>query len=192
METDQPAPENPNQVSSDEQGTSPAAARSYDCTFCKRGFSNSQALGGHMNIHRRDKAKSKQASPTETTQQSLDIPMIIPSYSPNHRSSTTQPIADSKSSQERNSPGKWPWVIQDDDVKERDKTCLVGSEIRQLPLFDKKPSITDQNPSSQVQGGSEKGLSSRQGSSGSELDLELRLGSEPQDSSPTMTTIKFF
>ncbi|XP_042426225.1 transcriptional regulator TAC1-like [Zingiber officinale] len=30
----------------------------YGCTFCKRGFSNAQALGGHMNIHRKDRAKA--------------------------------------------------------------------------------------------------------------------------------------
>ncbi|CAN1849885.1 Transcriptional regulator TAC1 [Linum perenne] len=29
---------------------------SYTCGFCKRGFSNAQALGGHMNIHRKDRA----------------------------------------------------------------------------------------------------------------------------------------
>ncbi|XP_020590175.1 zinc finger protein 11-like [Phalaenopsis equestris] len=33
--------------------------RSYECNFCKRGFSNAQALGGHMNIHRKDRAKMK-------------------------------------------------------------------------------------------------------------------------------------
>ncbi|GAB4843213.1 hypothetical protein Ancab_013180 [Ancistrocladus abbreviatus] len=33
--------------------------RSFECNFCKRGFTNAQALGGHMNIHRRDKSKSK-------------------------------------------------------------------------------------------------------------------------------------
>ncbi|XP_059445034.1 transcriptional regulator TAC1 [Corylus avellana] len=32
---------------------------SYECTFCKRGFDNAQALGGHMNIHRKDRAKTK-------------------------------------------------------------------------------------------------------------------------------------
>ncbi|KAI3811804.1 hypothetical protein L1987_21536 [Smallanthus sonchifolius] len=32
-------------------------SRSYTCTFCKRGFSNAQALGGHMNVHRKDKAR---------------------------------------------------------------------------------------------------------------------------------------
>jgi hypothetical protein len=32
--------------------------RSYECTFCKRGFTNAQALGGHMNIHRKDRSKA--------------------------------------------------------------------------------------------------------------------------------------
>ncbi|XP_043694617.1 transcriptional regulator SUPERMAN-like [Telopea speciosissima] len=35
-------------------------SRSYGCVFCKRGFTTAQALGGHMNIHRRDRAKTKQ------------------------------------------------------------------------------------------------------------------------------------
>lgn len=42
-----------------DDGGAGAAARSYDCAFCKRGFTNAQALGGHMNIHRKDKAKAK-------------------------------------------------------------------------------------------------------------------------------------
>ncbi|KAL8517525.1 hypothetical protein ACS0TY_015685 [Phlomoides rotata] len=36
--------------------------KSFKCTFCKRGFTNAQALGGHMNIHRRDRAKLKELS----------------------------------------------------------------------------------------------------------------------------------
>ncbi|RAL38378.1 hypothetical protein DM860_002356 [Cuscuta australis] len=32
-------------------------SRSYECTFCKGGFTNAQALGGHMNIHRKDRLK---------------------------------------------------------------------------------------------------------------------------------------
>ncbi|XP_047152236.1 transcriptional regulator SUPERMAN-like [Vigna umbellata] len=34
--------------------------RPYSCTFCKREFRSAQALGGHMNIHRRDRARLKQ------------------------------------------------------------------------------------------------------------------------------------
>ncbi|OVA17798.1 zinc finger protein [Macleaya cordata] len=37
--------------------------RSYSCSFCRREFRSAQALGGHMNVHRRDRARLKQ-SPT--------------------------------------------------------------------------------------------------------------------------------
>ncbi|WCJ21671.1 C2H2 and C2HC zinc fingers superfamily protein [Euphorbia peplus] len=30
--------------------------RNYICSFCKRQFNSAQALGGHMNVHRRDRA----------------------------------------------------------------------------------------------------------------------------------------
>ncbi|XP_057808040.1 transcriptional regulator TAC1-like [Salvia miltiorrhiza] len=36
--------------------------KSFRCSFCKRGFSNAQALGGHMNIHRKDRAKLREFS----------------------------------------------------------------------------------------------------------------------------------
>ncbi|XP_075491293.1 zinc finger protein 10-like [Primulina tabacum] len=37
--------------------------RSYSCSFCRREFRSAQALGGHMNVHRRERARLKQ-SPT--------------------------------------------------------------------------------------------------------------------------------
>ncbi|XP_072959139.1 transcriptional regulator TAC1-like [Typha angustifolia] len=57
------------EASSPEQTTDDGAAgRSYyECVFCKRGFSNAQALGGHMNIHRKDRAKMRQLPPTTTS-----------------------------------------------------------------------------------------------------------------------------
>uniref|UniRef100_A0A6N2LR25 C2H2-type domain-containing protein n=1 Tax=Salix viminalis TaxID=40686 RepID=A0A6N2LR25_SALVM len=36
-------------------------ARYYTCSFCKREFRSAQALGGHMNVHRRDRARLKQS-----------------------------------------------------------------------------------------------------------------------------------
>ncbi|KAK9062957.1 hypothetical protein SSX86_016827 [Deinandra increscens subsp. villosa] len=36
--------------------------RSYFCNFCRREFRSAQALGGHMNVHRREKAKFKQTA----------------------------------------------------------------------------------------------------------------------------------
>lgn len=38
--------------------------RCYSCSFCKREFRSAQALGGHMNVHRRDRARLRQHSPT--------------------------------------------------------------------------------------------------------------------------------
>ncbi|KAL9997929.1 putative transcription factor C2H2 family [Helianthus debilis subsp. tardiflorus] len=37
--------------------------KSYTCSFCKREFRSAQALGGHMNVHRREKAKLRQVNP---------------------------------------------------------------------------------------------------------------------------------
>ncbi|KAK9288856.1 hypothetical protein L1049_017322 [Liquidambar formosana] len=37
--------------------------RSYICSFCKREFRSAQALGGHMNVHRRDRARLRQSPP---------------------------------------------------------------------------------------------------------------------------------
>ncbi|KAK4273058.1 hypothetical protein QN277_021527 [Acacia crassicarpa] len=45
--------------SSDETDDTTGIGRSYECVFCKRGFTTAQALGGHMNIHRKDRAKTK-------------------------------------------------------------------------------------------------------------------------------------
>ncbi|XP_010423391.1 PREDICTED: probable transcriptional regulator RABBIT EARS [Camelina sativa] len=44
--------------------------RSYSCSFCRREFKSAQALGGHMNVHRRDRARLKQQSlsPSSTDQ----------------------------------------------------------------------------------------------------------------------------
>ncbi|KAF8086288.1 hypothetical protein N665_0630s0038 [Sinapis alba] len=42
------------------QSVNNSMSRSYICSFCVRGFSNAQALGGHMNIHRRDRANLRQ------------------------------------------------------------------------------------------------------------------------------------
>ncbi|KAK6914054.1 hypothetical protein RJ641_021375 [Dillenia turbinata] len=49
-----------NDQSSEQVSDDIGTGRSYECTFCKRGFTNAQALGGHMNIHRKDRAKTKQ------------------------------------------------------------------------------------------------------------------------------------
>ncbi|CAM0903095.1 unnamed protein product [Alopecurus aequalis] len=46
----------PNDAADDADGAS-WPPRSYTCAFCRREFRSAQALGGHMNVHRRDRAK---------------------------------------------------------------------------------------------------------------------------------------
>ncbi|KAI3469719.1 hypothetical protein Pfo_026382 [Paulownia fortunei] len=60
------SPENDHQPEKSTEDST-GVGRSYECTFCKRGFTNAQALGGHMNIHRKDKAKAKQKNQEETS-----------------------------------------------------------------------------------------------------------------------------
>ncbi|XP_047159457.1 transcriptional regulator SUPERMAN-like [Vigna umbellata] len=49
-------------------------ARSYECIFCKRGFTTAQALGGHMNIHRKQRANNntKPTVPPPSTSNKVD------------------------------------------------------------------------------------------------------------------------
>lgn len=47
--------------------------RSYTCAFCQKGFSNAQALGGHMNIHRRDRARLRQQYSLDTNPNNNDL-----------------------------------------------------------------------------------------------------------------------
>ncbi|XP_065882174.1 transcriptional regulator SUPERMAN-like [Euphorbia lathyris] len=57
--------------------------RSYTCTFCRREFRSAQALGGHMNVHRRDRARLNQNVPppppiVPTTPSTSSSTYIIP------------------------------------------------------------------------------------------------------------------
>ncbi|GMI95929.1 FLORAL ORGAN NUMBER 1, FLORAL DEFECTIVE 10, SUPERMAN [Hibiscus trionum] len=47
----------------DSQCGFPWPPRSYTCSFCKREFRSAQALGGHMNVHRRERAMLLRHSP---------------------------------------------------------------------------------------------------------------------------------
>lgn len=52
--------------------------RSYACTFCRREFKSAQALGGHMNVHRRDRALLRRQRPEARPPSSLVIPQQPP------------------------------------------------------------------------------------------------------------------
>ncbi|KAG2713566.1 hypothetical protein I3760_04G182800 [Carya illinoinensis] len=54
--------------------TSWLAKQHYTCRFCNRQFRSAQALGGHMNVHRRDRAARLRLLP----------PSVSESQNPNH------------------------------------------------------------------------------------------------------------
>ncbi|CAH8387314.1 unnamed protein product [Eruca vesicaria subsp. sativa] len=58
--------------------------RSYACSFCRREFRSAQALGGHMNVHRRDRARLKQSD-----DQYLLSKSSSPPEHPSHKNSET-------------------------------------------------------------------------------------------------------
>ncbi|XP_042476234.1 probable transcriptional regulator RABBIT EARS [Macadamia integrifolia] len=71
--------------------------RSYSCSFCGREFRSAQALGGHMNVHRRDRARLKQSSSspqTEILHHQISIP---PSPNTNTNTNTAVIVASSLS-----------------------------------------------------------------------------------------------
>ncbi|XP_010269999.1 PREDICTED: transcriptional regulator SUPERMAN-like [Nelumbo nucifera] len=62
--------------------------RSYTCTFCRREFRSAQALGGHMNVHRRDRARLRQsppasADPSSSSNSSSTFLIPTPEFAPN-------------------------------------------------------------------------------------------------------------
>ncbi|XP_004507179.1 transcriptional regulator TAC1-like [Cicer arietinum] len=158
--------------------------RSYECNFCKRGFSNAQALGGHMNIHRKDKAKLKQQFSNQTQPSNLEANFVV------EEKLVKLPNLNSNVSQQDH---------QDAPCKD-DEILVIHMRQQQLLLFAESPTTSEiQKP---LQGDQiereivtkEEGLLlSCDEDSSSELDLELRLGPEPHDSSaPPTGTRKFF
>ncbi|CAN6275223.1 unnamed protein product [Urochloa humidicola] len=47
------------------------SSSSYTCGYCRREFRSAQALGGHMNVHRRDRARLRQCCPAAWPSSSL-------------------------------------------------------------------------------------------------------------------------
>ncbi|MCE5166659.1 hypothetical protein HAX54_023603 [Datura stramonium] len=55
--------------------------RSYECVFCKRGFNTAQALGGHMNIHRKDRIRNRSNQNQHAVAAYLNCRTYIPAHS---------------------------------------------------------------------------------------------------------------
>ncbi|KAL2481579.1 C2H2 and C2HC zinc fingers superfamily protein [Abeliophyllum distichum] len=148
---------------SDDDIQSIGHAKSYRCTFCKRSFSNAQALGGHMNIHRRDRAKLKELSSQDPL--SLDIKKMDSADSPPASSNeNTRTIASI-------SPGE---VDSEVEPNENSKT------LRDLPLFAGAQLVSnDEGANSHFGENMENSRVVSHGLLQTDVDLELRLGPEP-------------
>ncbi|CAN6242525.1 unnamed protein product [Urochloa humidicola] len=60
------------------------SSSSYTCGYCRREFRSAQALGGHMNVHRRDRARLRQCC-------SPAWPSSLPLPGPNHLAAPPHP-----------------------------------------------------------------------------------------------------
>ncbi|ESQ52952.1 hypothetical protein EUTSA_v10017870mg [Eutrema salsugineum] len=73
-----------------EAGLIPWPPKNYTCSFCRRDFKSAQALGGHMNVHREDRAKLRQI-PSWIFEPHHQIPISNPNPKLNSSSSSTPP-----------------------------------------------------------------------------------------------------
>ncbi|GMJ05475.1 FLORAL ORGAN NUMBER 1, FLORAL DEFECTIVE 10, SUPERMAN [Hibiscus trionum] len=154
--------------------------RSYTCSFCKREFRSAQALGGHMNVHRRDRARLRQSPPSPSDFHGHGHPPFLnlnlnpnPNPNPNFSSSSssTFPPLPSLSSQ------KWRVNGTLIDPLASDSTDVVKGTVKPISgvedygeLMEKK---TDHHQYVTLDLELETGLVS---DSKEDLDLELRLG----------------
>ena len=65
--------------------------RSYSCNFCRREFRSAQALGGHMNVHRRDRARLRHQDDEIQLQEPQDYSYTYKHPLPISNPSTTSP-----------------------------------------------------------------------------------------------------
>ncbi|CAI9297311.1 unnamed protein product [Lactuca saligna] len=124
--------------------------RSYECMYCKHGFTTAQALGGHMNVHRKDRAKSR-SNPSKSNTRPHQPCLITREF----MSRSTPIIYDNNHGKHKNPNG----LIITSSTREEMRLSLSLS--LQFGLSHEGESIQEGNEADD------------------ELDLELRLGYDP-------------
>ncbi|XAR57383.1 hypothetical protein NMG60_11025514 [Bertholletia excelsa] len=162
--------------------------RSYTCSFCKREFRSAQALGGHMNVHRRDRARLRQSPPRDAHYSSFLNLNVTPSPNPesdpdpnpnpNQSSSPSMRFATFASLSSFSSPssaspsGTKRWVAMGTPSFHADLTKIKPSKTLFGGFGLERESVTVEK-AEMVRLNLEVGLISE---SRGDLDLELRLG----------------
>ncbi|XP_047043249.1 zinc finger protein GIS3-like [Lolium rigidum] len=153
----------------------------YECVFCKRGFTTAQALGGHMNIHRRDRAKpSLRDAPSGTTSIS-SASRYFGCYNQNHHNflayppPPVPPVTSTAISRTGGFTMNYQGTAAATGVVDADASANPSSgSPRELSLFG--AAVRDHGGSHEPPEGSER----QEGETERELDLELRLGRRPR------------
>ncbi|PKA48575.1 putative transcriptional regulator RABBIT EARS [Apostasia shenzhenica] len=155
--------------------------RSYSCTFCCREFRSAQALGGHMNVHRRDRAKLREAFSSENHED------VIDAINPNPNSAALGfPISSSSSKPNENCTqkpiNKNPLISRRrrDDFDDKEE---IHGNIKKVKI-DHNLLLTLGRPHEKPEGNLQLQICKaddqiaikKKRSSLEELDLELRLG----------------
>ncbi|XP_047324803.1 probable transcriptional regulator RABBIT EARS [Impatiens glandulifera] len=158
--------------------------RSYSCGFCTRQFRSAQALGGHMNVHRRDRARLKhqdqdqdldQEPPAAAPTQLLLTTFISQTPAHDHSSSSNSSNNSSRTSSDKLEAGNNLCIglSLDGNYGCKRVKLMNSTVIPTLPLFLQTCSRSSQTTDCggtaiRVAGGS---------FMEDNLDLELRLGS---------------
>ncbi|GFY84959.1 C2H2 and C2HC zinc fingers superfamily protein [Actinidia rufa] len=160
--------------------------RSYTCSFCKREFRSAQALGGHMNVHRRDRARLRDCSPPKDHGQYPFLNLNLnPNPNPNDPSSSQPfspsikfppflaPSLSSLSSPSSTSPSEMRKWVMEPFWGERIKSSKTLFKLREFGGFSEDGECEVVKRGEIVRLDLEIGLvsDSKEG-----LDLELRLG----------------
>ncbi|XP_062094320.1 transcriptional regulator TAC1-like [Humulus lupulus] len=184
--------------SEDQSGPAAHQARSYSCSFCKRGFSNAQALGGHMNIHRRDRAIIRQRSSEEN-----QVNESSESSNPVHRNNDVHGLSSEAQ--------KSIVTTTDDHQNQNLPSNSIQLELSLLLEQQSKPRVNSlpmmmmgSDDHGRLEGNNrdrapqvpffvgESSVAAAEERKTEELDLELRLGPERHHDTTTLSTREFF
>ncbi|KAG9441444.1 hypothetical protein H6P81_017298 [Aristolochia fimbriata] len=189
LQRDEPKSASSEENESETVNEDAGVGRSYECMFCKRGFSTAQALGGHMNIHRRDRARIRHqpvmtpsASAPERQEEVLSshfhghLPFGA-SVSEGLRSTTTTSISTTTSGYHMYhlmppaGSGHRETLLREDPFQVRNP--------QPLSLFGEDLQLGPSSPVRAARLWHREEVIRRQDGEDGELDLELRLGHEP-------------